>query len=126
MLGDSRTESQSPVTSACISLLEYHKHLATEVLVEQTAFHSPVAALDHESVNTRIVEIYKKTAARILFPLIGRGILGVCLLDVWIMLVQPGIIVDVIQYFQYIDSVPLTGGGMCACSLIDALCMCIS
>ena len=93
MLSDSRTESQSPViTSACFFLLEYHKHLATEVLVEQTTFHSPVAALDHESVNTRIVEIYQKTAARVLFPLIGRGILGVCLLDVGIMLVQPGII----------------------------------
>ena len=125
MLGDSRTESQFPVTFACISLLEYHKHLATEVLVEQTTFHSPVAALDHESVNTRIVEIYQKTAARVLYPLI-RGILGVCLLDVGIMHVQPGIIVDVFQYFLYIDSVPLTGGGMCACSLIDALCMCIS
>ena len=114
-----RVNPKLPVSVTYFSFLQYQLHPTTEILVEQTAFHTPVATLDYKFTGTYIIKIYRDSTTFIssidILIIFVLPNISICLLDLDIgkKSIQRIIIIDIFQYILHIDTMPLAARGMC-------------
>ena len=99
-----RINSKLPFVITWRCLLQYQHHPAAKVPILQKSLHSPGTTLQYELACANIIQVYTETATGIGYPF--TIYLGVCLLDFGIMSIQICIIIDMIQYILYINTMP--------------------